>query len=160
MKIDASTESSRLAALEHEVRRLSAMAVFGGIGLVLMLLLHFYPAAPTLEARTLILRDGRGMRRIELGFREDGSPMLRLNNAEQRARAMLFVGDNGRATLRLSDAGGRHRVQMHLEPDGRPVLLLAGEDARSVVSLSETPEGAGALMIRDASGAAQAARSR
>ena len=157
---DPTTEGARVAALEHEVKRLSAMALFSGLGLVTLLVLHFYPAAPELDGRTLTLRDGRGARRIELGFREDGSPMLRLNNPDQRARAMLFVGDDGRATLRLSDAEGRHRAQMHVEPDGRPVLLLAGQDARSVVSMSETPEGGGALMIRDASGVAQAARSR
>ena len=157
---DPTTEGARVAALEHEVKRLSAMALFSGLGLVTLLVLHFYPAAPALDGRTLTLRDGRGARRIELGFREDGSPMLRLNNADQRARAMLFVGDDGRATLRLSDRDGKHRAQMLLEPDGRPVMLLGGRDGRSVVSMSETPEGAGALMVRDGSGEDQAARSR
>lgn len=156
---DPTPEASRIAALERDVRRLHAIAAFTGLGLLLMLVLHFYPQATTLDGRSLILRDARGMRRVELGFREDGSPMLRLNNPDQRARAMLFVADDGRAAFRLSDAQGAHRAQVMLEPDGRPLLVLAGRDGRSLASMSVTPEGAGDLSIRDASGA-QAARSR
>ena len=150
---DPTTEGARVAVLEREVKRLSALALFSGLGLVTLLVLHFYPAAPELDGRTLTLRDGRGARRIELGFREDGSPMLRLNNPDQRARAMLFVADDGRATLRLSDREGKHRAQMLLEQDGRPVVTLVGGNGRSLVSLSETPEGSGELSIRDANGA-------
>jgi len=157
---DPTSEPARVAALEREVRRLSALAAFTGLGLVFLLVLHFYPQAAALDGRSLTLRDGRGMRRIELGFREDGSPMLRLNNPDQRARAMLFIADNGRAIFRLSDTEGRHRAQLRLEPDGRPGLLMAGPDGRSRVSLGVDLEGAGDLTIRDASGAVQAARSR
>jgi hypothetical protein len=153
------TSDSRVAALEREVRRLSAIATFTGLGLLLLLVLHFYPKGE-LTGRSLTIHDAQGMRRIELGFREDGSPMLRLNNAGQRARAMMFVAEDGRAVFRLSDTLGTHRAQMFLEPDGRPGVVMAGQDGRTRVALGVGADGAGDLTLRDASGAVQAARSR
>ena len=141
MNAEPPNDAARFALLEREVRRLTALAVFLSIGLAVVLVLHFLPAAPVLEAKGLTLRDARGMRRVELGFRDDGSPMLRLNNAEQRARVMLYLRDDGAGELRFSDRGNVHRARIGVAADGTPEVLLAGADGRTVTALRDSAAG-------------------
>ncbi len=128
---DSSDLPARLATLERETGRLRALTLFLGLGLLALLAWQLMPRGATLDARRIVLRDGSGRARAELGFREDGASMLRINNSAERARIMMFVRDDGAATFRMSDAQGQHRMALAIGTDGAPSLSMTGRDGRS-----------------------------
>jgi hypothetical protein len=147
MTTDPSTEA-RLVAAERSVRRLQASNTFLAIGFVLLLAWQLWPKSATIAAKEIELRDGAWKRRASLAPREDGSPALRLNNADGRARVMVNARDDGSTIVRLSDAAGVHRATLGLEPDGSPQLRLFGRDGRTRVTL-EVAGDSPRLTLRD-----------
>lgn len=125
-----------LARLEARVRWLTTLCSFLTLGLVALAAWQFAPRAKVVEAHSFVLRDREWNRRGELGLREDGSPMLRLNNSGGRERVMLFARDNGQVVLRFSDPEDTYRARLMLEADGgHPLLMLAGPDGHSRVTV-------------------------
>ncbi len=135
----AGSESSswevRLARAERRLRQLGGLVAFLILGFVILLAWQFAPKAPIVQAQGFELRDSHWQRRAGLILREDGSPALRINNANGRARAMLNVTNDGAVYLRLSDSLGQNRAYLALGPDGAPRLTLAGADGRTLVAL-------------------------
>jgi len=128
--------SDPLARLEARVRWLTTLCSFLTLGLIALAAWQFAPRDKVVEAHAFVLRDREWNRRGELGLREDGSPMLRLNNAAGRERVMLFARDNGQVALRLSDNEEEYRARLALEQGtGQPYLQLAGPDGHSRVTL-------------------------
>jgi hypothetical protein len=135
MNASASSLDS-LARLEARVRWLTALCTFLTLALVALAAWQFAPRPKVVEANAFILRDREWRPRGELGFRDDGAPMLRLNNAAGRERVMLFARENGQAMLRLTDAKDVYRARLALDDQGgQPFLLMAGPDGRSRVAI-------------------------
>jgi hypothetical protein len=130
-----------LARLEARVRWLTALSSFLTLGFVALLIWQFAPRPKVVEAHSFVLRDESWRRRGELGLREDGSPLLRLNDASGKARLMIYARDDGQAGMRLLDGETVSRARFGLEPDGKPILLLAGADGRSRVLIAPLGEG-------------------
>ncbi len=117
-----------IARLEARVRWLAALATFLSIGFAALLAWQFIPRPRELEVHRFVLRDSQWRRRAELGFRDDGSPALKLYDVQERTRVALFLPDDGAGTLRLSDRSGRDRARLGLRSDGSPVMVLTGPD--------------------------------
>ncbi|HET7225768.1 MAG TPA: hypothetical protein VFK69_08640 [Candidatus Eisenbacteria bacterium] len=138
---------ARVRALERRVERLTAL-----VGLVFLVAIVFaaWRMLPhKLAARGFVLADARGARRAELALGLDGAPMLRLNNAAGRARAMVFVKPDGAAGVKLADSAGVNRIEVELDAGGAPSLRLTGADGRSRVALGIDDAGSGSLVLRD-----------
>ena len=146
----SSTRSDSLAQLEARVRWLTALVTFLSLGFVGLLVWEFFPRQPVVEARRFVLRDDEWRRRAELGFRDDGSPTLRLLNPEGKTRATLYLPSDGGGTLRLSDTRGSERVRLGLRSDGTPALALLREDGEPGVTASGDEDGAPALRLENA----------
>jgi hypothetical protein len=127
--------SDPFARLEARVRWLTALCSFLTLGLVALVLWQFAPRPKVVEANTFVLRDHQWRRRGELGLREDGSPILRLNSPAGRARLVLFARDDGQTVIRMFDAQNVGRALLALDQKGQPYVLLAGTDGRSRVAL-------------------------
>jgi len=134
--------SDRLARMEARVRWLSALATFLSLGFVGLLVWEFFPRSPVIEARRFVLRDDEWRRRAELGFRDDGSPGIKLFNPDGRTRAAFYLPNDGAGTLRLSDAQGTERMRLGLRADGTPSLALMRDDGRPGVLVSADEAGA------------------
>jgi hypothetical protein len=146
-RTDAHDEAGRLAWLEARVRWLTAVSTFLTVVVVALLVWQFLPRNRVVEAHRFVLRDAQWRRRAEIGLRDDGSAMLRLNNSDQRARIMMFVRDDGTAKLRFTDSSGVHRAELALGADGLPLLLFADSGGRSRVVVG-TPGGSAAITLR------------
>ena len=145
--------SDPLARLEARVRWLTTLCSFLTLGLVALAAWQFAPRAKVVEANAFVLRDHDWNRRGELGLREDGSPMLRLNNAAGRERIMLFARENGQAVLRFSDKSEEYRARFALEEDsGNPYLMMAGPDGHSRVTLGPVGTGHSGVNVFDDQG--------
>ena len=131
-----STHSDALARLEARVRWLGALTTFLSLGFVGLLVWEFFPRTPVLEGRRFVLRDDEWRRRAELGFRDDGSPALRLLGPDGRTRASFNLSSDGGGALRLDDTQGTDRVRLSLRADGSPALMLMDEKGRPVVTAS------------------------
>ena len=142
-----------LARLEARVRWLTALASFLTLGLLALAAWQFAPRPKVIEANAFVLRDHQWQRRGELGLREDGSPMLRLNNAAGRERVMIFARDNGQAVVRLSDSKDVYRARLALDDQGgQPFLLMAGPDGHSMVAIGPTGGAYSGLALFDDQG--------
>ena len=142
-----SARSDSLARLEARVRWLTAMTTFLSLGFVGLLVWEFFPRQPIVEARRFVLRDDAWRRRGELGFRDDGSPTLRLLNPEGRTRVALYLPGDGAGTLRISDTHGTERARLGLRSDGTPTLALLREDGKPGVTSSADEEGVPAVKL-------------
>ena len=91
---------ARLASLERRVARMSALVAVLAVGLAIAVAWHFVPR-PALDASRFMLRDSVGTWRGALMLREDGSPVIRLNDERSRARLYGVVTPDGRPRLRL-----------------------------------------------------------
>lgn len=140
-----------LARLEARVRWLTALCAFLTLGLLALLAWQFFPRPKVIEANAFVLRDHQWRRRGELGLREDGSPMLRLNAVNGLERMMISVRDDGRGTIRLTDAAGVFRLRLAVDAQGRPFIALAGPDGRPRVAIA-AGEGNSTAALFDDSG--------
>jgi len=145
----AGTLEERLLRAERRLRQLGALIVFLILGFVVLLAWQFAPKSPIVQAGGFELRDQHWQRRAALILREDGSPALRINNPDGRARVMLNVANDGAVILRLSDERGFNRAYLALEKDGVPRLTLAGPDGRTRVALEVPDHGAPRITVRD-----------
>jgi hypothetical protein len=134
-----------------------------GVGFALLLASHLTPR-PQLDAERFVLRDSTRAFRGGLMIREDGSPVIRLNDADGRARLYGVVTPEGMPRLRLTDAAGHHRVVLELGADARPHAKWMDDSGRTRMHLwlDETGEpvwemrgGAGTRVERPAAAAAR-----
>lgn len=142
-----SGSSETLARLEARVRWLGALTTFLSLGFVGLLAWEFFPRTSLVEAHRFVLRDPEWRRRAELGFREDGSPGLKLFDPSGRTRASFYLPHDGAATLRMNDAHGKDRLRLGLQPDATPVLALRQEDGTVGVYVTADEAGRPALRI-------------
>ena len=141
-------ESNRLSQLERRVRWMSSLLTFVTLGFVLLMMWTFVPRRHRIDAPSFVVRDSKGVSRAELGMWED-RPMIRLNNDAGKARAMMFVKDDGSATFRLSDKDGNHRLQLTLDETGIPSLVMANPEGRSMVAIQVEGDGRSTMALRD-----------
>jgi len=128
--------SEILARLEARVRWLTALCSFLTLGLLALIAWQFVPRPKVIEANAFVLRDHDWRRRGELGLREDGSPMLRLNSAAGRERVMFSARDDGRTVLRFTDGKDVYRARLELDAGGQPLLQMSGPDGRTRVAIA------------------------
>lgn len=140
--LNSPTPDARLATLEHRVARQSALIGALAVGLGIAIAWQIAPRS-AVDASRFMLRDSSGASRGALMLREDGSPVLRLNDAHSRARLYAVVTPDGRPRLRLFDSTGVQRMVMELESDGRPHLRLANTHGSSRVHAWVDSAGAG-----------------
>ena len=134
-------ESSRLAALESRVLRLSAIAAMLGVGLALLWAWNVAPR-PALDAERFMLRDSVGTWRGALMLREDGSPVVRLNDRNGRARVYGVVTPDGLPRFRLIDTTGVSRIVLELTAHGGPSIRLADRTGSTRVQVNLDSTGA------------------
>jgi hypothetical protein len=139
-----------LAHLEARVRWLTALCAFLTLGLLALVAWQFTPRPKVIEANAFVLRDHQWRRRGELGLREDGSPMLRLNGVTGQERMMISARDDGRGTIRLTDAAGVFRLRLAVDQQGRPFIALAGPDGRPRVAIAAGEGNSTAALFDDA----------
>jgi hypothetical protein len=141
-------ELDRVAALERRVRWMSSLIMFLTLGFILLIGWTFVPRRHRVDAPAFRVRDSEGRVRAELGMWED-RPMMRLNSPEGKARAIMFVRDDGRAAFQLNDRDNAHRLQLTLDEDGHPGVVLANSEGRSMVAILAEPDGRATLALRD-----------
>ncbi|MFI5371828.1 MAG: hypothetical protein ACHQ52_09735 [Candidatus Eisenbacteria bacterium] len=151
--MDPSPTPVDLAALHRQLRWLTAVCVFLGLGLVLELSYHFLPAQPEVAANRFVLVDTHGHVRGVFGQWGDGSPVLQLNGGDERERVVLVASPDGSSALRILDTTRTHRVFLQAGRDGWPELVLAGPDGASRLRLKTGPDGVGRIERSDSSGA-------
>jgi hypothetical protein len=139
----------RQAALERRVRRLGGLVAMLGCGWLVLLAWMLAPR-PRLEAREFVVFDSTGTRRASLGLRDDGSPVLHLDDARGRPRIYAVVLPGGRPSLRLTDSAWVHRATLETSEDQRPRLDLRGADGRVLARLAVEPDDRGHLMFEPA----------
>ncbi len=145
----------RVARLEARLARWTAVTAMLAIALALSVVRWFVPQ-PALEASRFMLRDSAGTWRGALMMREDGSPVLRLNDEHARARLYGVVTPDGRPRLRLLDSTGTTRVVLELEDDGRPSVRLTDSTGHSAVHASLDSAGSGWAELRGTDGSRRA----
>ena len=126
---------ARVRLLERRLMRLSAIAAVLAVGFVLSLGSQLLPR-PALDAQRFILRDSVGGWRGALMMREDGSPVVRVNDARGKARLYGVVLPDGNPRLRLTDSSGVHRAILELEQHSLPQLSLYARDGGLRVRVS------------------------
>ena len=119
--------ADRFAMLEHRLARLTAIAAVLTVGLLLSVAWQLLPHT-RVDAQEFMLRDSIGTWRGALMMREDGSPVVRLNDARGKARFYGVVLPDGNPRLRLTDSSGVHRAILELDQYSRPALRLMAED--------------------------------
>jgi hypothetical protein len=144
-----SDRDSRIDLLERRVRWLMSMVTLLVLMVVALLAWQFYPRTQSMAARGFELMDGQGRRRAELSLRDDGEPMLRLNNADERARVTMYLRADGGAGLRLTDAGGVARAELSANGGGRPELTMSGGDGHAIATFGAGPDSSGAIRLSD-----------
>lgn len=142
---------ARLASLERRVERLYALVAVLAVGLGVAVAWHFVPR-PALDASRFMLRDSAGTWRGALMLREDGSPVIRLNDERSRARLYGVVTPDGRPRLRLLDSTGTSRTVLELETNGAPSVRLSGADGHSLVHAGVDSAGSGWAEVRGPGG--------
>ncbi len=126
--------SSRIQQLERSHQRLLGLVVLLVIAAFVHTALHYLPhEGPVMATRFVVVRPG-GPPRAELSLWNDGTPALRINNANGEARALLALYHDGTLSLRMSDSRFGTRLEMAVAPDGQPRVTLYGPDGRSRAS--------------------------
>ena len=145
----------RMERVERTCRWLAALAVVVALLCVVVLVWQFAPLDSQVEARGFVLRDAKWGTRAELKVRNDGTPVLRLNNRGGRPAAVLSVRDDGAVALRLYDTAEQERAVVRLDEHGTPVVSLTGANgkARVVLTAEETSDaGEQRIVLRDRAG--------
>jgi len=152
---DGHALQARVTRVERQARWLTAMTTVLALLSMALLVWQFGMREPVLQARGFVLRDAQGRARAELKVREDGSPILRLNNLYGRSRATLQMLDDGMVALRMMDTDGVLRAELRLEKSGEPSLLLSGKNGQPRVLLATDEQGGSgtqSVVLRDRSG--------
>ncbi|MFN8588929.1 MAG: hypothetical protein U0704_14130 [Candidatus Eisenbacteria bacterium] len=139
---DESPLEARVARLERRTARLAAIAAMLALALALTIARFFVPQ-PALDASRFMLRDSIGTWRGALMLREDGSPVLRLNDARSRARFYAVVTPDGRPRVRLLDSTTTTRGVLELEADGSAALRLTDSAGHTAVRAGVDSTGSG-----------------
>ncbi len=142
----------RLERVERTSRRMTALAVMVMLLCVIILVWQFAPLDSTVDARGFVLRDSNWQARAELKVRQDDSPILRLNNRNGRAAAILTVRDDGAVAIRLFDTAEQERAEIRLDEHGTPAFSLTGANGRPrvVLTAEENAEaGEQRIVLRD-----------
>lgn len=141
-----------LAILHRQVRWLTAVCVFLGLGIVLLVVYRFLPVQPEIAANRFVLVDRQGHVRAQLGQWSDGSPVFQLDSRSGHERLLLIAGEDGASGLRILDSTGVHRVYLQTGRDRWPELILTGPDGAARLRLTTGPDGTGRVLARDANG--------
>jgi hypothetical protein len=142
----------RMERVERRSRWLTALAVVVALLCVAILAWQFAPLDSQVEARGFVLRDAKWHVRGELKVRNDGTPVLRLNNRGGQPAAVLTVRDDGAVALRLYDTAEQERAGVRLDEHGTPLFSLTGANGRPrvVLTAEETTEaGEQRIVMRD-----------
>lgn len=134
--------TDRIARLERRTARLGALVAMLTLGLALSVARWFLPQ-PAVDASRFMLRDSTGAWRGALMLREDGSPVLRLNDERSRARLYGVVTPDGRPRLRLLDSTGVTRTVLELAADGTPSVRLTDSTGHTAVHAALDSAGSG-----------------
>lgn len=140
----------RIATLERRVRWLMSTMTLLTLALIVSLIWQFFPHTGPVVAPGFVVVDGHGKRRAELGMRSDNTPMLRLDNPEERARAVMFLRNDGSAVLRLSDQAGVNRAELLVNDHGHPMFTMGGPDGHAIVQMGWSPDSSGGIRLSDA----------
>ncbi|HEV2105902.1 MAG TPA: hypothetical protein VGU27_09235 [Candidatus Eisenbacteria bacterium] len=140
--------AARLTRVERRAARLSALAALLAVGVALAALPAFLPR-PTLEAREFRLLGARQSWRGSLMTRPgDDVPILRLNDARERARLLAILRDDGELRLRLADTSGVNRLVLAVDAHGSPSVALAAADGGTRAVLAVDGHGEPFVLLR------------
>lgn len=146
-------DDERLATLERKLSRLQRVTVMLAAGFVLLLVWRLVPPPPVIEAREFRLRDRGGAFRGALGMLDESRPMLRLNDLNGRARALLYLNPERGGTFRLLDQEGESRLALLLMEDGRSEIVMNDPRDGSWTRLAVPSPARPALATGDSAGA-------
>jgi hypothetical protein len=116
--------ADRIEALERQLKRLQRVTAVLAIGFVWLVAWRLVPGPPVSEAREFRMVDAGRRVRGAMSILDDGRPVLRLNDINGKARAMLYLDRERGGGLRFIDTDGEHRVEMFLPRSGDPEVRL------------------------------------
>ena len=134
-------------SLERHVDRLTAAVAVLAIGYLLAIVWALSPRRE-LTSSHFTLRDAKGAWRGALELRDDGSPIIRLNDSTGRAMLYGAVLPDGTPRFRLADLEGRSRIVLEMQPGGVPHAQLLDENGRTGVDAWLEPDGRPELNVR------------
>lgn len=139
----------RIEKLERQNRRLFALTAALTMGFVLIVAWRLLPAEPSLEATRFALRGADGVDRGTFEIAGDGTPQVRLNDPAGKARALLFVRNEGEVVLRMIGRDGEERVQLWVNSLGTPVFQMADSTGRTRIGMGLSNAGDASLVLND-----------
>jgi hypothetical protein len=134
-------------SLERRVERLTAAVAVLATGFALAVVWVLVPRQE-LTASHFTLRDANGSRRGALEIRDDGSPIIRLNDVSGRAMLYGAVLPDGSPRFRLADSAGLSRVVLEIHPGGVPHAQLLDANGRTGVDAWLEADGRPELNLR------------
>lgn len=144
----------RVAVLERQVRKLRRLTAVLAIGFVWLVAWRLVPGPDTVEAREFRMRDASGALRGALAILDDGRPLLRLNDVNGKARAMLYVNRERGGGLRIMDTDGERRIEMELHATGEPEMRISDPNGRTRTLIRLDQPEKPSIVVLDEGGAA------
>ena len=139
----------RILLIEGRYRRLQTVLAVVGLVACARIAAHFLPGPSTLVASRWLLLDRSQAVRAEMTTEMDGGVLLRLNNANGKARAMWKLERDGSGVLRMSDEQGFNRFEVAMDREGTPLLVLTGADGHTRTRLGLYEAGSPGIMLFD-----------
>jgi hypothetical protein len=125
----------RLTAAHRRVKRIGGASILTLVGLVIMGVSSTPQQPKTIEARSIVIRDSKGVVRGALGIADDGSVGINLNDDGGAPRLTLDVAKNQTPGLDLYDSSGQIRATLALGPHGTPGLGFYNSSGKLRTSL-------------------------
>jgi hypothetical protein len=142
--------------LSRSLRRLRSGFVGGAAGMAVLVLAGAAAVAPSLEARSFVLRDEAGKMRAALAIRPDGSPGLGFLDESGRVRLSMDLGPAG-PQVNLMNGIGQPQAALAIRPDGLPGLAIFDRSGQPRLSLDVTEAGTPAVHLNGKQGELRAA---
>lgn len=150
-------QDPRIEMLDRRVRWLTAVCVFLGLGLVVLIVRPFLepppgakrPDRPDILAHSLSIPDSTGTVRVQAGLYLDGTPFIKLNGSDGRERLAAVVRRDDQPELRLTEAQWRGSARIEFDAVGHPMVRLSDAKGGPVVALTGRGDGRPAVVVWD-----------
>ena len=136
--------AARILQLERRQRRQFGVIILLVLAGLLQVVEHVMPGSGEVVAHRFVLRREGQPPRGEFTIWQDGTPALRLNDDQGRARALWALQRDGKLSMRMLDSNYTNRAEIMVSPDGSPHVVLSAQSGHTRVHLHES-EGKGSL---------------
>jgi hypothetical protein len=127
--------AARILQLERRQRRQFGIIILLVLAGLLQVVEHVMPGPGVVFANRFVLRRSGQPPRGEFSIWQDGTPALRLNDDEGKARALWALQADGWLSLRMLDSNYTKRAEIAVEPDGSPHVVLSRDNGHPRVHL-------------------------